>query len=46
MSYGLGFMIESLVAVLLLITIGYCFLLNRRLKRFKSDEHSLKATIS
>jgi hypothetical protein len=41
----LGFMIESLVAVLLLITIGYCMLLNKRLQRLKADEHSLKAVI-
>jgi hypothetical protein len=38
--------IESLVAVLLLLTIGYCMLLNTRLKRLKADEHSLKATIA
>jgi hypothetical protein len=38
--------IESLVAVLLLLTIGYCMLLNARLKRLKADEHSLKATIA
>jgi chromosome segregation ATPase len=38
--------IESLVAVLLLITVGYCMLLNKRLKRLKADEHSLKATIA
>jgi hypothetical protein len=37
--------IESLVAVLLLLTIGYCMLLNSRLQRLKADEHSLKATI-
>jgi chromosome segregation ATPase len=37
--------IESLVAVLLLLTIGYCMLLNKRLKRLKADEQSLKATI-
>jgi hypothetical protein len=41
----LGFMIESLVAVLLLVTIGYCMLLNKRLQRLKADEHSLKAVI-
>src|SRR4051812_33643826 len=45
MSHLLGVAIESLVAVLLLLTIGYCALLNRRLKRLKADEHSLKATI-
>jgi hypothetical protein len=38
--------IESLVALLLLFTIAYCVLLNRRLKLFKADEMSLKATIS
>jgi chromosome segregation ATPase len=37
--------IESLVAVLLLLTIGYCMLLNKRLLRLKADEQSLKATI-
>ncbi len=45
MSHSLGVAIESLVAVLLLLTIGYCALLNTRLKRLKADEHSLKATI-
>src|SRR5215472_4648799 len=39
-------LIESVVAILLLLTIGYCVLLNRRLLRFKADEHSLKGTIS
>ncbi len=28
-----------------MLTIGYCMLLNARLKRLKADEHSLKATI-
>ncbi len=46
MSYSFGIVIESLVAVLLVITIGYCMLLNKRLKRLKADEHSLKATIA
>src|SRR5436305_14116796 len=46
MSHLLGVAIESLVAILLLVTIGYCMLLNRRLKRLKADEHSLKATIA
>jgi len=45
MSHSLGIAIESLVAVLLMLTIGYCILLNNRLKRLKADEHSLKATI-
>ena len=45
MSHSFGIAIESLVAILLLLTIGYCMLLNTRLKRLKADEHSLKATI-
>jgi len=46
MSHAFGLMIESTVAILLVMTISYCFMLNRRLKRFKADEQSLKATIS
>lgn len=46
MSNGLGVVIESLVALLLLITIGYCLMLNKRLTRLKADEQTLKATIS
>jgi hypothetical protein len=45
MNHSLGFAIESLVALLLMLTIGYCMLLNTRLKRLKADENSLKATI-
>ena len=46
MSHSLGVVIESLVAILLMLTIGYCMLLNKRLKRLKADESSLKATIA
>ena len=46
MSYGLGLIIEGLVAILLLVTIGYCIALNNRLKRLKADERALKATIA
>jgi chromosome segregation ATPase len=46
MSHAFGIVIESLVAALLMLTIGYCMLLNSRLKRLKADEHSLKATIA
>jgi hypothetical protein len=42
----LGLLIESLVAVLLTLTIGYCFILNRRLKRLRADESSLRKTIA
>jgi len=46
MNHSLGVAIETLVAILLLLTIGYCMLLNKRLKRLKADEHSLKAVIA
>src|SRR5713101_1145846 len=46
MSHVFGVVIESLVTVLLMVTVGYCMLLNKRLQRLKADEHSLKATIA
>ena len=46
MSVGFGLMVESLVAILLLLTICFCVVLNRRLKKLKADEHALKGTIS
>lgn len=42
----IGLIIEALVAVLLLITIAYCWILNRRLQRLRADEQTLRATIS
>ena len=45
MNPTFALVIESLVAALLMLTIGYCMLLNKRLKLLKADEHSLKATI-
>ncbi len=46
MTMEFGMMIEGLVAILLLLTIGYCIMLNRRLTRLRADEQTLKATIS
>ena len=46
MSNGIGLVIESLVSILLLLTICYCVVLNKRLKRLRADEQTLKATIS
>ena len=46
MSHLFGLVIESLVAVLLMLTIGYCALLNRRLKRLKADEASMRGMIA
>lgn len=46
MTHELGLIIESLVAVLLVLTISFCLVLNRRLKKLKADEQALKGTIS
>jgi hypothetical protein len=46
MSASFGLVIEILVAILLLVTIGYCVVLNSRLRRLKADEQALKGTIS
>jgi hypothetical protein len=45
-SNGIALVIEGMVAVLLVLTIGYCIVLNSRLKMLKADEQALKATIS
>lgn len=45
MSYSLGLTIESLVAILLLLTIIYCARLNSRLERLRADEQSMRKTI-
>ena len=46
MTNAIGMIIDGLVAILLVLTIGYCMLLNRRLKLLKADEQSLRGTIS
>lgn len=42
----LGFLIESLVAVLLAATIFYCAVLDRKLKRLRTDETTMRDTIT
>ena len=43
---NLGYLVESMVSVLLLLTILYCVRLNNQLRLLKADEQSLRATIS
>lgn len=43
---NLGYAVESMVSVLLLLTILYCVRLNKQLRLLKADEQSLRATIS
>ncbi len=45
MNYHYGFMVESMVAILLLLTILYCVQLSKQLRLLKADEQSLRATI-
>jgi hypothetical protein len=44
-SQQLGFLIESMVSILLLLTILYCVRLNKQIRLLKADEQSLRATI-
>jgi hypothetical protein len=46
MTHSFGLMIESMVSLLLALTIIYCALLNRQIRRLKTDESLLKATIA
>lgn len=46
MSFTLGMFIEIIVAILLVLTIAYCIVLNKRLTRLRADEEVLRATIA
>ena len=46
MTYQFGYLIESMVSILLLLTILYCVRLNKQLRLLKADEQSLRATIA
>lgn len=40
-----GYVLEGLVAVLLLVTVGYCYVLDRQLRALRSGQDGLKAII-
>ena len=42
----LGMVVETLVAILLATTIGYCIILNQRLKRLHSDRGELRQMVA
>jgi hypothetical protein len=46
MSAQLGLVIESIVAALLAVCIGYCALLDRRLARIRLNEEEMRRTIA
>jgi hypothetical protein len=45
MQVSLGLIVEGSVAVLLMVTIGYCMVLNRRLKRLHADRDTLRKMV-
>ncbi|HVV92269.1 MAG TPA: DUF6468 domain-containing protein [Hyphomicrobiales bacterium] len=45
MNQWVAILTEALVAVLLAVTIGYCVILDRRLKALKGDRAALKSVI-
>ena len=45
-GFNLGMLVEGSVAVLLVVTIGYCAILNQRLKRLHSDRETLARMVA
>lgn len=41
----LGFVVEALVAVLLVVTIAYCLVVNRKLEQLRSDQSDMRVVI-
>lgn len=46
LGLSLGLFVESAVAILLATTIGYCVVLNQRLKRLHSDRDTLRKMVA
>ena len=42
----LGVLVEAAVAILLLVTIGYCTILNQRLKRLHADKDQMRQMVA
>ncbi len=42
----LGIIVEGAVAILLVMTIGYCILLNQRLKRLHQDKDAMRQMVA
>jgi len=45
-NFTLGLLVEGAVAILLILTIGYCYILNVRLKRLREDRNALQTMIT
>lgn len=46
MSLPFGLIVESVVALLLVLTIGYCVILNDKLKKLHADRDALKQMVA
>ncbi len=46
LGLSLGIIVETAVAILLATTIGYCIVLNQRLKRLHSDRDTLRKMVA
>lgn len=46
LGMSLGIVVETAVAILLATTIGYCIILNQRLKRLHSDRDQLRKMVA
>lgn len=44
-GFSLGFIFEAIVAILLLVTISYCLIVNKKLESLRSDKSDLRAII-
>ncbi len=42
---NLGFAVEAMVTILLAVTVWYCFMLDKRLRRFRADEKGMRQTV-
>lgn len=45
-GFSLGLAIEIVVSLLLILTIGYCYILNKRLMRLHADKDSMRHMIA
>lgn len=46
LGLSLGILVEGAVAVLLALTIGYCIVLNQRLKRLHQDKDAMRQMVA
>lgn len=44
-AFPIGTLLEAVVAILLALTVGYCFVLNRKLARLRSHRQELREVV-